>query len=189
MRCALPFLLAGILIASPAFAFSDLETQVRSAAGGAVATMIFGTQGRGARGVRSRARAAPRPRRRDSRSRLHIEACVALTVSPFGPGKKPELPLLSARSRHLARQPAAEVQRRRSPSVALASSNKWEGCNRRELPDCGRGGGKATTNPDSCARGRHRRNARRHLLRHAGPAGRSRSSTKPAVTLISRTTR
>ena len=37
MRCALPFLLAGILIASPAFAFSDLETQVRSIAGGAIA--------------------------------------------------------------------------------------------------------------------------------------------------------
>jgi hypothetical protein len=88
MRQFSTLLAATLLAAAPAVAAADLEKEMTAATGKAVSKMIFGTQ--------EEARAECEAGRAQLSTRTpkylaaYIEACVALTVSPFGPGKKPD---------------------------------------------------------------------------------------------------
>ncbi|MCL5669605.1 MAG: hypothetical protein M1392_06560, partial [Gammaproteobacteria bacterium] len=81
-------LLVGLLVASPAFASTDLEKQMMVATGGAIVKMIFGTPEE----ARAECEAGRAQLSAETPKYLaaYVEACVALTTSAFGPHKKPE---------------------------------------------------------------------------------------------------
>lgn len=89
MRFALSVILTALLTASPAFAAADLEKELMVATGKAMAKMMFGDKRDEARAECEAGRARLSPGAPKYLS-AYVEACLAYTVSKFGPHKKPE---------------------------------------------------------------------------------------------------
>jgi hypothetical protein len=162
----IPTLLAAILLAAaPAFAAPDLEKEMMVATGKAVAKMIFGTK--------EEARAECEAGRAQLSAKTpkylaaYVEACVALTVSPFGPEKKPESCPYYRRAVDIWRDSPPP---KASDEVALKRAGKlkqWKDA----VAGCPNAAVVKTKSAPIACRQRHRRNPSKASLRHAGRLG------------------